>query len=148
MSFLSDDPTRTLPHRHPFLWVTRLISRNDSGTEGVCELDVKADWEIFKGHFPSKPIFPGVLQVEAAAQACAWIHFGVLAPGSKNPDVLFVAIDSYKFKRPVVPPATLSFHLKQDQVRGPLQLWSIEVNMKTGADSQTVGVGRFWVRMA
>jgi 3-hydroxymyristoyl/3-hydroxydecanoyl-(acyl carrier protein) dehydratase len=143
MSFLSNEPKRTLPHRDPFLWVTRLISRNEAGTEGVCELDVRADLDVFKGHFPGNPIFPGVLQVEAAAQACAWIFFGVLPEGTANPGVLFVAIDSYKFKKPVLPPATLVFHLKQNQTRGPLQLWEIQVKV---SDS-LVGTGRFWVRM-
>ena len=143
MSFISDQPKQTLPHREPFLWVSRLISRNADGTEGVCELDISEKLDIFKGHFPGNPIFPGVLQVEAAAQACAWVFFGVLPPGSPNPGTLFVAIDSYKFKKPVVPPATLEFHLKQDTVRGPLQLWSIDVK-SAGA---LVGTGRFWVRM-
>jgi 3-hydroxyacyl-[acyl-carrier-protein] dehydratase len=143
VTFLSDKPTQTLPHRDPFLWVSRLISRNETGTEGVCELDLSEKNDVFKGHFPGNPIFPGVLQVEAAAQACAWIFFGVLPAGSKNPGVLFVAIDSYKFKKPVVPPAVLRFELKQDQIRGPLQLWDILVKV----EGQTVGVGRFWVRM-
>jgi 3-hydroxyacyl-[acyl-carrier-protein] dehydratase len=143
VSFISDDPKRTLPHREPFLWVTRLVSRNVEGTEGVCELDISESLDVFKGHFPGNPIFPGVLQVEAAAQATAWVHFGVLPEGAQNPGVLFVAIDSYKFKKPVIPPVTLSFHLKQESVRGPLQFWSIEVK----AAGSIVGVGKFWVRM-
>jgi 3-hydroxymyristoyl/3-hydroxydecanoyl-(acyl carrier protein) dehydratase len=140
---ISKDPKRTLPHREPFLFVHRFMQRNETGTEGVVEYDVHPDLDVFRGHFPGNPIFPGVLQMEAAAQACGWVYLGVLPEGTPNPDVLFVAVDSYKFRKPVVPPGTLVMKVRQDQVRGPLQLWDIRIEM----NSQKVSEGRFWLRM-
>ena len=57
--FFSDNAKSVLPHRDPFLWVHRLIDRNESGTEGVVELDVPANLEVFKGHFPGNPPMSG-----------------------------------------------------------------------------------------
>lgn len=141
---ISDDPISTIPHREPFLWVSRLIERNDDGTEGVCELDVKPEWDVFKGHFPGNPIFPGVLQMEAAAQACLWVNVGKLAPGKQPPDVLFVSVDSYKFRRPVVPPMTLRIYGKQRAHRGKLYLWDLEITDK--ATGEMMSKGTFWMQ--
>lgn len=140
---ISKDAKRTLPHREPFLWVHRLVERHPEGLSGVVELDVDPNLEVFRGHFPGNPVFPGVLQIEAAAQSCLWAYLGVLPEGSPLPEVLFVAIDEYKFKRPVVPPATLRFLVKQSQVRSKLQLWDAEVFV----GDALVSKGAFWLRM-
>ena len=138
---LSSDPTPVLPHRDPFLWVHRLMTRNPDGTEGTVETDVREDWELFRGHFPNRPVFPGVLQVEASAQACLWVHWG-LTP-KPDAEVLFASVDSYKFKRPVLPGAVLKFHVHQEGVRGPLQKWSV----RTTVADQVVGEGSLWLKM-
>lgn len=140
---ISNEPTRTLPHREPFLWVTRLMERNEEGTSGLVELDVNAENEVFKGHFPGNPIFPGVLQMEAAAQACLWVYLGVLPEGSNMPEVLFVSADPYKFRKPVVPPTTLRIKVYRERMRSALQQWAAEVSI---GDTR-VSEGKFWLRM-
>ena len=140
---ISNLPKRTLPHRDPFLWVTRLMERNEDGTKGVCELDVGPELDVFKGHFPGNPVFPGVLQMEAAAQACLWVYLGELPEGAKLPDVLFVAVDSYKFRKPVVPPSTLVFAVEKEVAKGGLQKWKAEVKI----NGLLVSAGSFWLKM-
>ena len=71
-----------LPHRDPFVWVTRVVSC-EPGERVVAELDVDPELPLFKGHFPSHPVFPGVLLMEALAQAaCFCILVGREAEGS------------------------------------------------------------------
>lgn len=140
---ISDNPLLTVPHRDPFLWVTRLMERNEEGTEGACELDVNPAWDIFKGHFPGNPIFPGVIQIEAAAQACLWIHYGVLPPGKQSGQVRFVSVEKHKFRLPVVPPMTLRIHGKEIKRRSKLYLWDVDLSdVKTG---ELVSSGSFWM---
>lgn len=141
---ISDNPKLTIPHRDPFLWVDRLIERNEKGSQGLVELDVKPNLELFKGHFPKRPIFPGVIQQEAAAQACMWIFFGVLKDGPMD-EGLFVSVDSYKFKYPVEPNATLRIRCNQETIRGSLQKWNIEIRSKD--DSILHSKGDFWLKM-
>jgi len=141
---ISDKPERTLPHRDPFLWVSRLIERSESGKEGLVELDVDADLDLFRGHFPKRPIFPGVIQAEAAAQACMWVFLGELKDGPLD-EGLFVSVDSYKFKYPVEPGATLRIRCTQLANRSSLQNWSVEVRSKD--DSILHSKGTFWLKM-
>ena len=90
-----------LPHRFPFLLVDRVI---ELGPERILALkNVTWNEPFFQGHFPGRPVMPGVLQVEAMAQAG-----GILAARQSDYDpsthvMMFMAIDQVKFRRPVVP---------------------------------------------
>ena len=86
---------KVLPHRYPFLLVDKVIEKN--GTDSLVAIkNITMNEEFFQGHFPGKPVMPGVLQMEALAQAVGLL---MLEPG-KIP--LFMSIDNCKFRKPVV----------------------------------------------
>lgn len=92
-----------LPHRYPLLLVDRVLDW-ESGKRITALKNVTANEEFFNGHFPHKPVMPGVLMIEALAQTAALLSF--LTSGKKPDDssvVYFIGIDGARFKRPVVP---------------------------------------------
>lgn len=92
-----------LPHRYPLLLVDRVLSW-ESGKTITAIKNVTINEEFFNGHFPHKPVMPGVLMIEALAQTAALLSF--LTMGQKpdqNAIVYFMGIDGARFKRPVVP---------------------------------------------
>lgn len=92
-----------LPHRYPLLLVDRVIDW-ESGQRITTIKNVTINEEFFNGHFPHKPVMPGVLMIEALAQSAALLAF--LTMGQKPDDnavVYFVGIDGARFKRPVEP---------------------------------------------
>lgn len=96
------DIAKLLPHRYPFLLVDRVVEF-EAEKRLVGFKNVTANEEFFNGHFPGHPVMPGVLMLEALAQACA-----ILAYKSVNLDpekwvVYLMSIDGAKFRRPVVP---------------------------------------------
>lgn len=92
-----------LPHRYPMLLVDRVLDY-ELGKSIVAIKNVTANEEYFSGHFPHKPVMPGVLMIEALAQSAALLAFLTMG---KKPDstsvVYFVGIDAARFKRPVGP---------------------------------------------
>lgn len=95
---------KLLPHRYPFLWVTRILEC-EPGESIVAELDVDPDLEIFKGHFPEYPVFPGVLIMEALAQAsCCCL---LADPNRENSIGFFAGIDKARFREQVKPGDTI-----------------------------------------
>lgn len=93
-----------LPHRDPFVWVSRIVEC-DPGKRVVAELDIDPDWDIFKGHFPGHPVFPGVLLMEALAQAAS---FAILVEREAEGAIGFLTgIDKAKFRCQVVPGDTV-----------------------------------------
>ena len=98
-----EDIKQYLPHRYPFLLVDRVVELN-VGESIVAYKNISFNEAWTQGHFPDKPIFPGVLTVEAMAQAAGILGFKTMdkkpADGSMY---LFVGADKLRFKRPVVP---------------------------------------------
>ena len=92
---------RVLPHRFPFLMIDRVVELGDDKV--VALKNVSANEPYFAGHFPGHPIMPGVLQVEAMAQAGAVLAMNFLADPGDRPLVFFMGIDKVKFRKPVVP---------------------------------------------
>ncbi|CAM3180075.1 3-hydroxyacyl-ACP dehydratase FabZ [Janthinobacterium lividum] len=92
-----------LPHRYPLLLVDRVLDWEANKTITAIK-NVTVNEEFFQGHFPHKPVMPGVLMIEALAQTAALLSF--LTMGVKpdeNSVVYFVGIDNARFKRPVEP---------------------------------------------
>jgi len=98
-----------LPHREPFLMIDRVLELVP-GEYAVAEKDILASDEVFRGHFPGRPIFPGVLQLEAMAQTGA---VAVLSqPEARGKIVFFARADDVRFRRPVVPGDTLRIEVR------------------------------------
>jgi UDP-3-O-[3-hydroxymyristoyl] N-acetylglucosamine deacetylase/3-hydroxyacyl-[acyl-carrier-protein] dehydratase len=95
---------KRLPHRYPFLLVDKVIHLDEKSV--VCIKNVTVNEPFFTGHFPGEPIMPGVLQIEAAAQAGGMLVLGTV-PDPENYATYFLKIDKVKFKRKVVPGDTL-----------------------------------------
>ena len=94
---------RLLPHRYPFLLVDRVLEVK-SGESIVAVKNVTVNEPFFQGHFPGKPVFPGVLMLEALAQTCGLLGFHTMG-GTPDPHTLFyfVAIDGCRFRDRVEP---------------------------------------------
>lgn len=102
-----------LPHRYPFLLIDRVIEI-DEGKRVVALRNVTANEPQFTGHFPDRPIMPGVLLVESLAQAGA---VAVLShPGNRGKLVLFAGIDECRFRRIVVPGDTLRLEITVEKL--------------------------------
>ena len=110
---------RLLPHRYPFLLVDKLTEINgDDSCIGIKNITMNEP--CFLGHFPGKPIFPGVLLIEGMAQTA-----GALCILSKNGAygaqlVYFMTIDKARFRKPVVPGDRVEFHVKKIRARSSI----------------------------
>ncbi len=94
---------RLLPHRYPFLLVDRVLEL-EKGVRIKALKNVSINEPFFPGHFPARPVMPGVLMLEALAQAAALLSFGSLdSDPDENTVVYFAGIDNARFKRPVGP---------------------------------------------
>ena len=97
-----------LPHRYPFLLVDRILEMDAERVVGI--KNVTNNEPFFQGHFPDFPVMPGVLIVEAMAQTAGILVLASL-PNRDSKLVLLVAIESARFRRPVVPGDTLRMEM-------------------------------------
>ena len=121
-----EDIMKLLPHRYPFLLVDR-VTELEAGKRVVGIKNVTYNEPFFQGHFPGKPIMPGVLIIEAMAQVG-----GILARmtklGASNEikepgSVFFMTMDKVKFRRPVLPGDQLVFEL--EVLRSGSRIWKV-----------------------
>lgn len=104
-----------IPHRAPFLWIDR-VEELEPGVRCVAVKFVDPENPIFAGHFPAKPILPGVLLIEAVAQT-AGVMLGSAAPqadaGARGGVALLGAVNRFKFLKPVTPGQELRIETKK-----------------------------------
>ncbi|MER3410331.1 MAG: 3-hydroxyacyl-[acyl-carrier-protein] dehydratase FabZ [Thermoleophilia bacterium] len=106
-----------LPHRDPFLFLDEVLEL-EPGQRVVARMEVRGDEWFFPGHFPGRPILPGVIMVEALAQAGAVAVLSV--PENRGKMVLFAGIDGLRFRRVVVPGEELLLTCELEMARGPV----------------------------
>jgi len=107
---------KLLPHRYPFLLVDRVLSINEDMTQLTAIKNVTVNEPFFPGHFPGMPTMPGVLQLEALAQASGLL--AIRKSGLRAGDGLilyFAGIDNCRFKRPVTPGDQLLFDVQLEK---------------------------------
>ncbi len=119
-----------LPHRYPFLLVDRVLSC-EPGKDIVALKNVTINEPFFNGHFPHYPVMPGVLIIEALAQAAAILSF--LTQNEKpdpNSIYYFVGIDNARFKKPVSPGDALHLHVALDKHKSGLWRYNAQAKVE------------------
>jgi 3-hydroxyacyl-[acyl-carrier-protein] dehydratase len=106
---------KLIPHRYPFLLVDRVLDLQEKSIK--CIKNVTVNEEFFNGHFPGNPIMPGVLQVEALAQAGVILTMKNLVKNPEETLIVFSAINKAKFRRPVVPGDQLLLEVELGEIR-------------------------------
>ena len=116
-----------LPHRYPFLMIDKMIEM-DGEQSGIGIKNVTMNEPFFQGHFPQRPVMPGVLLIEAIAQTAAAL---VLEHYSEHAGklVFFTTIDKVKFRKPVGPGDTVQFHVKLTNKRPPMWKFAAEAKV-------------------
>lgn len=120
-----EDILAVIPHRYPMLFVDRL-ENVVLGEEATGIKNVTANEPFFVGHFPNKPVMPGVLIVEAMAQTAAVLVMSTLGITPEKHLVYFMSINDARFRKPVFPGDTLRLHVKKQHHRGHVWKFSGE----------------------
>jgi beta-hydroxyacyl-ACP dehydratase FabZ len=118
-----DEIQRILPHRYPFLLVDRVVSL-ELGKRIVGVKNVSINEPFFQGHFPRRPIMPGVLIIEALAQTGGILALLSTPEHLGNPSIFLMGIDKVKFRKPVVPGDQL--RLEAECLRGGQKFWRMQ----------------------
>jgi 3-hydroxyacyl-[acyl-carrier-protein] dehydratase len=121
-----------LPHRYPFLLVDRVVEVI-KGERIHAYKNVTFNEEYFQGHFPGQPVMPGVLQLEAMAQAGALLAYEGAPFDPQQKVIYLMSFDKVKFRRPVVPGDRLDLHVRVERQKG--NIWRLAGEAKV--DGQT-----------
>ncbi len=112
-----------IPHRYPFLMIDRVVEIiPDKSAIGIKNVTINEPY--FNGHFPNKPIMPGVLIIEAMAQTAAVFVIDGLKESADNRAVYFMSIDSARFRKPVTPGDVMKLKIFKKQYRG--NVWKFD----------------------
>src|SRR5919205_2578851 len=118
-----------IPHRYPFLMIDRVIDvvPNESA---VGLKNVSINEPFFQGHFPQRPVMPGVLIIESMAQTAAVLVVQTLGREAEGKLVYFMSIENARFRRPVFPGDCLHVHVTKQRNRG--NVWKFEGRAEVG----------------
>ena len=118
-----------IPHRHPFLMIDKVVDMvaNERAT-GIKNVSINEGY--FQGHFPARPVMPGVLIIEAMAQTAAVLVVHTLGPEAEGKLVYFMSVDNARFRRPVFPGDRLDVYVAKQRHRG--NVWKFEGRAKVG----------------
>jgi 3-hydroxyacyl-[acyl-carrier-protein] dehydratase len=118
-----------IPHRHPFLMIDKVVDMvANARATGIKNVSINENY--FQGHFPARPVMPGVLIIEAMAQTAAVLVVHTLGPESERKLVYFMSVDNARFRRPVFPGDRLDVHVTKQRHRG--NVWRFEGRAKVG----------------
>ncbi|MBK1663284.1 3-hydroxyacyl-[acyl-carrier-protein] dehydratase FabZ [Rhodospirillum rubrum] len=106
-----------IPHRYPFLMVDKLIDMV-LGESAIGIKNVTINEPFFQGHFPNRPVMPGVLIVEAMAQTAAVLVVETLGIRAEGKIVYFMIVENARFRKPVIPGDQLRLHVAKERHRG------------------------------
>ncbi len=112
-----------IPHRYPFLMIDRIVNIVE-GQSCVGIKNVTINEPFFPGHFPSHPVMPGVLIVEAMAQTSAALVMHTLGSTAHGKVVYFMSVEGSKFRKPVVPGDVLHIYCETQKSRGSVWRFS------------------------
>ena len=126
---------KQLPHRYPILLVDRVLEI-EKGKRIRAVKNVSINEPFFQGHFPHRPVMPGVLMLEALAQAAALLAFDALGTTPDDKTVYYFAgIDGARFKRPVEPGDQLILEVELDRMKAGI--FKFRARAKVGEDTAT-----------
>jgi 3-hydroxyacyl-[acyl-carrier-protein] dehydratase len=119
---------KMIPHRYPLLFIDRIENMiADVTATGV--KNVSMNEAVFQGHFPTDPVLPGVMIIEAMAQTAAVLVVHTLGAAFEGKLVYFMSIDSARFRKPVLPGDQLRLEVRKDRHRGPVWKFSGEAKV-------------------
>jgi 3-hydroxyacyl-[acyl-carrier-protein] dehydratase len=119
---------KMIPHRYPLLLIDRIENMiSDVTATGI--KNVSMNEAVFQGHFPTDPVLPGVMIIEAMAQTAAVLVVHTLGAAFEGKLVYFMSIDSARFRRPVLPGDQLRLEVRKDRHRGPVWKFSGEAKV-------------------
>jgi 3-hydroxyacyl-[acyl-carrier-protein] dehydratase len=108
---------RMIPHRYPFLLIDKVVDvQPDKDAVGVKNVTINEPF--FAGHFPQRPVMPGVLIIESMAQTAAVLVVETLGEKAEGKLVYFMSVDNARFRKPVVPGDRLRVHVTKQRNRG------------------------------
>jgi len=120
---------RMIPHRYPLLFIDRVENMiSDVTATGI--KNVSMNEAVFQGHFPTDPVLPGVMIVEAMAQTAAVLVVHTLGAAFEGKLVYFMSIENARFRKPVLPGDQLRLIVRKDRNRGPV--WKFIGEAKVG----------------
>jgi 3-hydroxyacyl-[acyl-carrier-protein] dehydratase len=119
---------KLLPHRYPFLLIDKMVDM-DGEESGTAIKNVTINEPFFQGHFPGKPVMPGVLLIEAMAQAAGALVLNHLGEAHAGKLVFFMSIDKARFRKPVLPGDVVHFHVKLSNKRAPVWKYWAEAHV-------------------